>query len=273
MKQMSYIKLDRDLLYSYCFANPNHLKIWIWLLIKANFKNAFIPLNVGKGFKTIEVKRGQLIFGRNKAEEELGINGSLIYRTLLKFQELRQIDIEVNNHYSVITICKYDSYQSKLDEVEQQMHSKCTADEQQVNNRRTADEQQVNIYKEELEEKESKEEREVSSAISLKNSNLFRKPKVPSLEEVQMNFVSCGGNKEMAEAFFNKHSAVDWFLKGSPITNYKTLIPNFIKIYNENESKSKSNKTRQQTTNESIEYIQAKGAELYAKLYGSNNEG
>jgi hypothetical protein len=115
-----------------------------------------------------------------------------------------------------------------------------------------------------------KEKKEVNA--SLLNSNLFRQPKVPSLEEVQMNFISCGGNKEMAEAFFNKHSAVDWFMKGSPITNYKTLIPNFIKIYNENESKSKSNKTRQQTTNESIEYIQAKGAELYAKLYGSNNE-
>jgi hypothetical protein len=270
---MSYIKLDRDLLYSYSFANPNHLKIWIWLLIKANFKTAFIPLNVGKGFKTIEVKRGQLIFGRNKAEDELGLNGSLIYRTLLKFQELGQINIEVNNHYSVITICNYDSYQSKSDEVEQPMNSQCTANEQQANNRRTTDEQQVNIYKEELEEKESKEEKEVSSAISLKNSNLFRKPKVPSLEEVQINFVSCGGNKEMAEAFFNKHSAVDWFMKGSPITNYKTLIPNFIKIYNENESKSKSNKTRQQTTNESLEYIQTKGAELYAKLYGGGNEG
>ena len=120
----------------------------------------------------------------------------------------------------------------------------------------------------EIKGKESKE-----SNASILNSNLFRQPKVPSLEEVQMNFVSCGGNKEMAEAFFNKHSAVDWFMKGSPITNYKSLIPNFIKIYNENESKSKSNKTRQQTTNESLEYIQAKGAELYAKLYGSNNEG
>ena len=37
--------------------------------------------------------------------------------------------------------------------------------------------------------------------------------------------------------------------------------------------KDATSKTRQQTTNESIEYIQAKGAELYAKLYGSNNEG
>jgi len=270
---MSYIKLDRDLLYSYCFANPNHLKIWIWLLIKANFKNAFIPINLGKGYKTIEIKRGQLIYGRNKAEDELGLNGSLIDRTLKEFENLGQIKREVSSHYSVITICNYDSYQSKSDELEQAMNNQCTTNAQQMNNTCATNEQHVNIYKEELEEKESKEEREVSSAICLKNSNLFRKPKVPSLEEVQMNFVSCGGNKEMAEAFFNKHSAVDWFMKGSPITNYKTLIPNFIKIYNENESKSKSNKTRQQTTNESLEYIQAKGAELYAKLYGSNNEG
>jgi len=37
--------------------------------------------------------------------------------------------------------------------------------------------------------------------------------------------------------------------------------------------KDATSKTRQQTTNESLEYIQTKGAELYAKLYGSNNEG
>lgn len=268
---MSYIKLDRDLLYSYSFANPNHLKIWIWLLIKANFKTAYIALNVGKGFKTIEVKRGQLIFGRNKAEDELGLNGSLIYRTLQLFEELGQINIEVNSHYSVITICKYDSYQSNSDEVEQAMNNQCSTNEQHVNNTRTTREQHVNIYKEELEEKESKEEKEVSNTHALKNSNLFRQPTIPNLEEVQMNFVSCGGTKQMAEAFYNKHEATGWFLKGSPIVNYKSLIPNFIKIFNENESKS--NKTRQQTTNEALDYITSKGAELYAKLHSTNSEG
>ena len=117
----------------------------------------------------------------------------------------------------------------------------------------------------EIKGKESKE-----SNASLLNSNLFRQPKVPNLEEVQMNFVSCGGTKQMAEAFYNKHEATGWFLKGSPIVNYKSLIPNFIKIFNENESKS--NKTRQQTTNDSLEYITNKGAELYAKLYGSDSQ-
>jgi hypothetical protein len=118
----------------------------------------------------------------------------------------------------------------------------------------------------EIKGKESKD-----SNASLLNSNLFRQPKVPNLEEVQMNFVSSGGTKQMAEAFFNKHEATGWFLKGSPIVNYKSLIPNFIKIFNENESKS--NKTRQQTTNEALDYITSKGAELYAKLHSTNSKG
>ena len=155
---MSYIKLNRSLLESYSFANPNHLKIWIWMLLKANFKNAFVPINIGRGFITIEVKRGQLIFGRNKAEKELNINGNTIYRIIKQFEELGQIKVEANSHFSLITICKYDSYQGQINESEQAMNNQRTINEQHVNNTRTTHEQHVNIYKEELEEKEEIEE-------------------------------------------------------------------------------------------------------------------
>ena len=155
---MSYIKLNRSLLESHSFANPNHLKIWIWMLLKANFKNAFVPINIGRGFITIEVKRGQLIFGRFKAEEELNINGNMIYRTIKQFEELGQIKVEVNSHFSLITICKYDSYQGQINESEQAMNTLRTGNEQHVNNTRTTHEQHMNIYKEELEELEEIEE-------------------------------------------------------------------------------------------------------------------
>jgi hypothetical protein len=271
---MSYIKLDRDLLYSYSFANPNHLKIWIWLLIKANFKNAFIPLNVGKGFKTIEVKRGQLIFGRNKAEDELGLNGSLIYRTLLKFQELGQINIEVNNHYSVITICNYDSYQSKSDEVEQPMNSKCTANEQQVNNRRTTDEQQVNIYKEELEEKESKEEEIILRGKKFKSSDFNGLPEQYLHSSIQLIKISQKIDLSESQVFEMWEVFKTQNLTGETHYNSQNKVYlHFTNWLKTQKFKDATSKTRQQTTNESLEYIQAKGAELYAKLYGSNNEG
>ena len=149
---MSFIKIDRGILESYCFANANHLKIWVWLLVKANYKKGFIPLKVSRGYTTIEVNRGQLLFGRFRAEEELGIDGSLIYRTLVKFEELGQITIQSNNQYSIITICKYDTYQYYDKDDEQPMNNQRTTDEQPTNNQRTTDEQPMNTYKEELEE-------------------------------------------------------------------------------------------------------------------------
>ena len=131
---MSYIKIYRDLMDSYAFANPKHLKIWLWLLMKANYKKAFVPISTGRGEMTVEVKRGQLIFGRFKAEEELEIESTFIRRTLQKFEELDQIKIEVHSHYSIITICKYDSYQSKENESAQAMPTQYPSNAQHVPN-------------------------------------------------------------------------------------------------------------------------------------------
>jgi hypothetical protein len=166
---MSYIKIHREILDSYCFSSANAFKIWMWLLLKANYKKSYITLKAGRGETTLEINRGQLIFGRFKAEDELGIDGSLIYRVIKKFEELEQIIIESNNQYSIITICKYDSYQGEDNNSEQQMSSKRTANEQQMNSKRTANEQQTNTYKEELEEKEYKEEIKNNSTKKISN--------------------------------------------------------------------------------------------------------
>lgn len=68
----------------------------------------------------------------------------------------------------------------------------------------------------------------------LQNSNLFRKPNVPTIEQVQEKFLGSGGTKEMAEKFYSKHGSVDWYLNGSPITNFSNLVPGFITNWNKN---------------------------------------
>jgi hypothetical protein len=229
---MSFIKLHRDILESYCFANPNHLKVWIWLLLKANFKKTYIPFTIGRGITTIELDRGQLIFGRFTAEEELGMDGSMIYRILKKLEELEQIIIEPNNKYSIISICKYDSYQNNNCEIEQQ-----------VNNKRTTDEQQVNTLQ------EGKEGKEV---VIYSKQNL-KQHKIPSLDEVKYAFRGAGGNDEMAEIFFNKHESTNWNLNGSPIFQFKSLIPNFISNFNQ--IKNARNQSSSKSSNKSISSI------------------
>jgi len=115
---MSYghIKLYRSLLDSKVFANEKSLKIWIWLLLKATFEKKFVSIVIGKGKHTVELMPGELIFGRFQAEEALCIDGSTIYKKLKEFEQEEMIMITSNSHYSIITICNWDIYQSIINE-------------------------------------------------------------------------------------------------------------------------------------------------------------
>ncbi len=111
MASNTYVLLSRSILDSEVFASQKLLKIWVWCLCKANHKDRFISLKVGRGEKTVKVKRGQFLFGRFKAEEELFIDGSTIYTIMKRLEKLGNIDIKSSNQYSVITICNYNTYQ------------------------------------------------------------------------------------------------------------------------------------------------------------------
>lgn len=160
---MAWIKIDRGIMDSYCFANANHLKIWIWMLLKANYKKSYANLKIGKGSTTVMVERGQLLFGRMKAEEELGIDGSIVYRVLQRFQELGQIKIDSSSQYSIITICNYDSYQSGNQEEEQPTSSQSTSKEQPTSSECITDVIPENTSKEVL--KKNKEDKEINIAF------------------------------------------------------------------------------------------------------------
>jgi hypothetical protein len=237
---MSYIKIHRELIDSYAFANPKHLKIWLWLLMKANYKNSFALISTGRGEMTIEVKRGQMIFGRFKAEEELEIEATFIRRTLQKFEELGQIKMEMHSHFTIITICKYDSYQSSENESAQALHTQCPSNDQAMPNTCPPHAHHVPTSKEGLEFKEFKEDITIPD---LKNSNLFREPIVPTFDQVHEVFIRSGGTKEMAEKFYNKYDSVGWYLNNSPIKNFVTLANNFITNYKTNENGKQSKKS------------------------------
>lgn len=135
-----FILLSRGILDSDVFASQKLLKIWVWCLCKANFKDRSVPLKIGKGETIIKIKRGSFIFGRNKAEEELFIDGSTIYKSIQKLKEFEMIEIESNNQYSIITICNYNAYQDSES-------YKVTTKEQPSNNQVTSNEQPSNTTK------------------------------------------------------------------------------------------------------------------------------
>ena len=135
-----YFKIHRQIFDSWVFTDEKALKIWVWLIGKARHKDGFVNVTIGKGQSSIKLTRGQLLFGRFSAEEALNLNGSLIYRQIQKFEKEGMINIKSNSHYTIITICKYNEFQTDTEENR-------TAIEQPLNNQRTAIEQPLNTNK------------------------------------------------------------------------------------------------------------------------------
>ena len=137
MNNNTYILLARSIIDSDVFASQKLLKIWIWCLCKASFKDRVVSLKIGRGETPVKMKRGQFIFGRHSAEEELFIDGSTIYKSMQKLKELGNITIDSNNQYSIITISNYDTYQDpdnyKVATKEQPSNNQVTSKEQVSN--------------------------------------------------------------------------------------------------------------------------------------------
>lgn len=88
--------------------------------------------------------------------------------------------------------------------------------------------------------KEKKEKREKTGTHELSASNLFREPVIPTIEEVHAVFLRNGGTQEMATKFFQTHSAVGWFYRGSPIRNFSTMVPGYIQSWRKNEPENQA---------------------------------
>ncbi|HRO97633.1 MAG TPA: hypothetical protein PLY79_11275 [Ferruginibacter sp.] len=101
-------------------------------------------------------------------------------------------------------------------------------------------------------------------------SNLYRKPNVPEFDKVHECFVARGGTKEMADAFFRKHSAFEWYLNGTPIMNFVHLVPSFIDNWRRNEVKGNKNQENKDYNERLAEIRKQQEDEAWAAINGNN---
>jgi len=115
-KSQGYVKIFRRVMDSRVWSNEKTFKIFIWCILRANFKDNFVSIKTGRGSTEVEVKRGQFIYGRFSAEEETGINGRTVDRHLEKLEKWDKVSKQSKSHYSIITVVDYDSYQAPEDD-------------------------------------------------------------------------------------------------------------------------------------------------------------
>lgn len=191
--------MHRKLLDSGMLRNHSLFTLWVYCLLKANHKpNTFIWNG-----EHITIQRGQFISGRKEIAKELNMNESCTYRNLKKLEKLGNVNIKSNNKFSLITICKYNTYQTP--QVQSEQHF-----EQQVNNKRTTSEQQVNTNNNDKNDNNEKKELGASEKKSFVTPNQLK-----TIEECVSVAEYEGYKKEEGEKFFHYYNAQGWKRGGS----------------------------------------------------------
>ena len=92
--ERGWIKLWRKLEDSHVFQNEGLLKVFVWMLMRANSKKGHFPLKVGKGETIVTVQPGQFVCGRNSAGRALKMHPETARKRIAKLARLGVCKIE-----------------------------------------------------------------------------------------------------------------------------------------------------------------------------------
>lgn len=107
MKNNTFIYLWRSILDTSFYKNPLTCHLAIHLMLSAAWKDHKIMV----GGKEVLIMRGQVPTGRNKLSEETGLSPQNIRTCLKHLKKCGFLTIKSTKQLSIITLCKYNSYQ------------------------------------------------------------------------------------------------------------------------------------------------------------------
>ena len=106
-----FIKLWRKTQYSAVFQNEGLLKVFLWCLMRAAYKESFISVSTGRGVSEVKLSPGSFLFGRDSAAKELHMPPTTVWKRMMKLKNLEFCDIESNSHLSIVSIKNWNTYQ------------------------------------------------------------------------------------------------------------------------------------------------------------------
>ena len=102
---IGFIQLHRKLLEWEWYHDVNTFKLFLHLLIKANFEN--------KKWQGIEIKRGQLVTSIKHLSIESGLTEKQVRTSLDKLIKTKEVGKQSTSQNTTLTILSYDLYQSE----------------------------------------------------------------------------------------------------------------------------------------------------------------
>lgn len=153
MTTEGFVKLPRSMLEWGWLDDGNTLKVYLVLLLSANWKDG--------EWHGIKVRRGQLITSRDHLATKCKLSVRQVRTAIEHLKSTNEIAVETTSQFSIITLLNYD-YEEK--NAVQTTNDRPAADQQTTNRRPTDDQLPTTIEerKEVKEEKELKEREEAS---------------------------------------------------------------------------------------------------------------
>lgn len=205
-----YIKLWRDIMENSFYHDSDAMHLFTHLILKACHKDNEFMFNG----QIVKLKRGQLLTGRKILSAETGISEQSI-RTRLEFFRLSKppmIDILTTNKYSIITICKYNTYQDYNDNGNQPGN-------QQITSREPTDNQQITTNNNVKNDKNDKECKELNISPEGEKKNVLVKHYESLLEENGIQYIPTKSEYIVFYKHLNKYLS-----KGAVIEDIKGMI-------------------------------------------------
>lgn len=104
-----HIKLHRGMLEWGWYTDLPACKLWLHVLLRANYKAC--------EWKGIEIPRGAFATSYAALSAESGLTVKQVRTALGKLKKTGEITVETNRHYTIVSVAKYDEYQSAPDEM------------------------------------------------------------------------------------------------------------------------------------------------------------
>ena len=201
-EKSTFIKIDRNIMHWGWYKDGNTFRVFVHLLLTANIRE-------GK-FLGVTIKRGELATSQKSIAESLGISIQSVRTSLSHLKSTGEITVSQHSRFSVISIPKYDLYQSQLTGKQQRTNSQLTVSQHQSKNIK----KDINI--------QERENPAVAGGVPL------------SVEEVS-TFVQEEALAVDPNAFWNYYEAVGWTVGKKPVRDWKALCrtwdgkPNYAK--------------------------------------------
>lgn len=197
-----FIMLHRKILNWEWNTDPNTFNVFVHLLLMANHSE-----NKWKG---MEIQRGQVITSVSSLSKITGLSTKNIRTSLNHLKSTNEVAIVTTSQYSMITICKYDCYQSDVSRNGKRsgkQNGNQVANDWQTGGKRVATNNNDNNDKKE------------------NNDNKLGKLKFapPTLEEIKI-YIESEGLPKVGDAFYYYYQSIGWKVGKNPMKDWRSSL-------------------------------------------------